>query len=108
MGRRCTGPKSAKIRGFLARNEQERQEATKRARERLGENAVLAAVNKSFAKKDIWLNCLQYISPLGTFDQKNAVHHKKEFRDGAVLPRELRFAKGPCCQRMAGRSNHTL
>lgn len=67
MEKRCTGPKSAKIRGFLARSEQERQEATKKAKERLGENAVLAAVNKSFAKKDIWLNYLPLYIPTGHF-----------------------------------------
>lgn len=68
VGRRCTGPKSAKIRGFLARNEpKKKQEAMKRARERKGENAVLAAVNKSFAKKDIWLNCLPVSIPTGHF-----------------------------------------
>ena len=45
---RCTNLRSAKLRGLLARDRQRRLEATKRARERLGENAVLAAVNKSF------------------------------------------------------------
>lgn len=46
--RRCTDLRSAKLRGLLARDRQRRLEATKRARERPGENAVLAAVNKSF------------------------------------------------------------
>lgn len=85
MGRRCTGPQSAKIRGFLARNKQKRQEAEK-ARERIRENAVLAAVNKSFAKKDIWLNCLPVSIPTGHFWSANAEHQEKSSDAGTVLP----------------------
>lgn len=110
MGR-CTGPKSAKIRGSLARNEQERQEASQRARERLGENAVLAAVNKSFAKKDIWLNCLQVYIPSGHFWSENAEYRIiKRFSNGdcaAWEPRSYKEGRFVLPKSGCG-SNHTL
>lgn len=99
VGRRCTGPQSAKIRGFLARNKQKRQEATKRARERIGENAVLAAVNKSFAKKDIWLNCLPLSIPTGHFWSANAEHQEKSSDAGICCPENMEVAREePCLQ----------
>lgn len=78
MGRRCTGPKSAKDKRLLGEKQTkttgERQRGPEKEQEK---NAVLAAVNKTFVKKDIWLNCLQASIPTGHFGSEDAEHHAK-------------------------------